>query len=101
MTDDAERIDDVQEFREALDDLVGAAQRGDVDDGAIVGLLTMYLAGLRGQVRLPLGMEPNEARPFADRLEDYVGETVEVDLVVTEDVISDLRLQLSAFEDER
>ena len=45
-------------------------------------------------------MEPDEARPFVKQLEDNVGETVEVEVVVADDVISDLRLQLSAFGDE-
>ncbi|AQL43140.1 hypothetical protein BV210_10620 [Halorientalis sp. IM1011] len=91
-------IDDVEAFRTALTELLAAAEEGDVSSDAVVGLLTAQLAGMRGDVRLPLSMPPERAREFTDEASEHVGERMEVDLLVSEDVIRDLELQLQVFE---
>ena len=96
----SDEIEDVEEFRAALTDLFAAADEGGVASDAVVGLLTAQLAGMRGDVRLPLSMPPGRAREFTADLRDHVGETMEVELLVSEDVIRDLELQLQAFEAE-
>ncbi|RXK47297.1 hypothetical protein [Halorientalis pallida] len=93
-----EPIDDVEAFRTELTELLAAAEAGDVASDAVVGLLTAQLAGMRGDVRLPLSMPPERAREFTDEASDHVGERMEVDLLVSEDVIRDLELQLQVFE---
>lgn len=96
MTD----MDDVEDFSERFDELLAEADAAGVSTDAVGALLTMYLAGMRGRVRLPLSMEPGEARAFAETLRERVGETVEVELSVTEDVVRDVELQLEAFDDD-
>jgi hypothetical protein len=93
-------IDDAEDFRTELAELLAAADDAGVDSDAVVGLLTAHLAGLRGSVRLPLSMPPDRAREFTDRASEHVGERMEVDLVVSEDAIADLELQLQVFEGE-
>ncbi|SDF42740.1 hypothetical protein [Halorientalis regularis] len=96
-----ESIDDVEAFRAELTELLAAAEEGSVSSDAVVGLLTAQLAGMRGDVRLPLSMPPERAREFTDEASDHVGERMEVDLLVSEDVIQDLELQLQVFERRR
>ncbi|WP_424017533.1 hypothetical protein ACOZ4N_16925 [Halorientalis pallida] len=96
-----ESIDDVEAFRAELTELLAAAEDGGVSSDAVVGLLTAQLAGMRGDVRLPLSMPPERAREFTDEASDHVGERMEVDLLVSEDVIQDLELQLQVFERRR
>ncbi|SEO34933.1 hypothetical protein SAMN05216388_1011102 [Halorientalis persicus] len=96
-----ESIDDVETFRAELTELLAAAEDGGVSSDAVVGLLTAQLAGMRGDVRLPLSMPPERAREFTDEASDHVGERMEVDLLVSEDVIQDLELQLQVFERRR
>lgn len=91
-------IDDVEAFRTELTELLAAAEEGDVSSDAVVGLLTAQLAGMRGDVRLPLSMPPERAREFTDEASEHIGERMEVDLLVSEDVIQDLELQLQVFE---
>jgi hypothetical protein len=93
-----ESIDDVEAFRAELTELLAAAEEGDVSSDAAVGLLTAQLAGMRGDVRLPLSMPPERAREFTDEASEHVDERMEVDLLVSEDVIRDLELQLQVFE---
>ena len=93
-------IDDAEEFRTALSDLLAAAETAGIDSETMAGLMTAHLAGLRGTVRLPLSMPPDRAREFTDRASDHVGEPMEVELVVSEDVIDELELQLRVFEGE-
>jgi len=92
-------IDDHEQFREELGDLLAAAEAGEVSHDAVAGLLTLYLARLRGDVRLPLGMEPPRARAFRERAADHVGETMELDVRVSEEMLEEIDLQLSAFGD--
>lgn len=88
---------DEERFRERVESLLDDAA-GEVEEDAVAGLLTAYLARLRGDVRLPLGMGPDRARAFRGRLDDHVGGTVEVELLVTDEVLAALDLQLSAVE---
>jgi len=92
-------IDDLEDFRAALTDLMAAAEDADLPSDAIAGLLTAHLAGVRGNVRLPLSMPPARAREFTEEIRDHVGERMQVDLLVSEEVIDDLELQLQVFED--
>lgn len=94
MTD----IEDFSDVSESLSDLLAAAEAADIPREALVGLLTARLAAMRGTVRLPLSMPPTRAREFTDRARDHVGETMQVELLVSEDVVDDLELQLDAFE---
>lgn len=96
MTD----VEDLTDVRAELSEVLVAAREGDVSQEAVVGLLTEQLAGMRGSVRLPLSMPPDRAREFTDRAADHVGETMEVELLVSEDVVADLELQLGAFDRE-
>lgn len=98
MTESEFDIDDAEAFRERLDDLLAAADRGGVPSDAIAGLLTAYLAQLRGDVRLPLGMPPERAREFREQAAEHEHETMEVELLITEEVLDELDLQLSAFD---
>jgi hypothetical protein len=93
-------IDDAEDFRTELAELLAAADAAGVDSDAVAGLLTAHLAGIRGSVRLPLSMPPDRAREFTDRASEHVGERMEVDLVVSEDVLADLELQLQVVEDD-
>lgn len=93
-------IEDTDDFRDALASLLSEAEAAGVETDAMAGLLTAHLAGLRGSVRLPLSMPPARAREFTDRASDHVGERMEVDLLVSEDVIDELELQLRVFEGE-
>jgi len=93
-------IDDAEDFRTELAELLATADAAGVDSDAVAGLLTAHLAGHRGTVRLPLSMPPDRAREFTDCAREHVGEPMEVDLVVSEDVIADLELQLRVFEDD-
>lgn len=94
---DTNDVEDTEDVRRALRDLLEAAEDAGVDSDALAGLLTVHLAGVRGDVRLPLSMAPEEALTFRQRVADHVGETVEVELLVSEDVLGDVDLQLSAF----
>lgn len=96
-----EPIDDHETFREELEALLSAAEAGDVSQDAVAGLLTLYLARIRGDVRLPLGMEPGRARRFRERAAEHVGETIELELQVSEELLEEMALQLSAFDDEQ
>lgn len=100
MDADGFDVEDSEDLREALGALLVAAEEAGVSRDAMAGLLTVYLARLRGDVRLPLGMEPPRAREFRERAADHLGETMEVELVVTPDVLDEIDLQLSAFEDD-
>ncbi|WP_336001626.1 hypothetical protein [Halorientalis halophila] len=94
-----EDIEDDEDFREALTALLEAAEAGNVSSEAVAGLLTLQLAGVRGDVRLPLAMPPERARRFTETARENVGERMEVELLVSEDVVHDLELQLQAFAD--
>ncbi|WP_136716748.1 hypothetical protein [Halorientalis salina] len=94
MTD----IEDADDFRAALLELLADAERAGVSADAVTGLLTAHLAAMRGDVRLPLSMPPDRAREFADRAGDHQGETMQVELQVSEAVLDDLELQLQVFE---
>lgn len=101
MTDEdgpvaAEQITDVESFRTGLRDLLVAADEAGVEAEVIVGLLTANLAALRGEVRLPLSMPPERAREFLALARDREGETMEVELELTDAVAADVELQLSA-----
>ena len=91
-------IEDVDDFRAAFVELLTDAERADVSLDAMTGLLTAHLAAMRGTVRLPLSMPPERAREFTDRAREHRGETMEVELRISEAVIDDLDLQLQAFE---
>ena len=93
MTD----IEDVDDFRTALMDLLADAEQAGVSADAMTGLLTAHLAAMRGSVRLPLSMPPERAREFTDRAWEHRDETMQVDLHISEAVIDDLELQLQAF----
>lgn len=99
MTEIAD-VDDTETFRAALRDLLAAGEAAGVSQDAMTGLLTAHLAAMRGQVRLPLSMPPARAREFTDRARDHQGETMQVELRVTESVVDDLELQLQVFETE-
>lgn len=92
-------IDDAEDFRVALADLLAEAEAAGVDTDTMTSLVTAHLAGLRGSVRLPLSMPPDRAREFTDRAREHVGEPMEVELVVSEDVLAELDLQLRVFQD--
>lgn len=89
---------DTEEFRDAVGELLVEAE-GDVDESTMAAVLTAYCAPLRGDVRLPLGMEPERARELRAELADRVGETVELDVAVTPELLEELDLQLRAFEE--
>jgi FixJ family two-component response regulator len=91
-------IDDEDDFRTALADLLAEAEAAGVDTDTMTSLMTAHLTGLRGSVRLPLSMPPARAREFTDRAREHVGEPMEVELVVSEDVLAELELQLRVFE---
>jgi hypothetical protein len=95
MTD--HEIEDIEDFRAALAGLMTAAEDADLSSDAMAGLLTAHLAGARGNVRLPLSMPPARAREFTDEMRQHVGETMQVELLVSEEVIDDLELQLQVF----
>jgi hypothetical protein len=92
---DVETADD---FRRELTELLQNAEAAGVSPDAVTGLLTAHLAGMRGAVRLPLSMPPDRARTFTDRARDHQGDTMEVELHVSEDVLEELELQLQVFE---
>jgi hypothetical protein len=100
VTRDRDPIDGDEAFREELEALLSAAEAGDVSQDAVAGLLTLYLARIRGDVRLPLGMEPDRARRFRERAAEHVGETMELELQVSTELLEEMALQLSAFETE-
>lgn len=91
-------IEDIEDVRERLRRLLAEAEAADVSRDALAGLLTAHLAGIRGDVRLPLGMPPDRARAFADRANEHVGETMEVELRISAEVLDELELQLEVFE---
>lgn len=92
----AEAVTDVESFRTGLRDLLVAADEAGVEADAMVGLLTANLAALRGEVRLPLSIPPERAREFLAVARDREGETMEVELELTDAVADDVELQLSA-----
>lgn len=98
MADYQFNIDDNEDLREALGALLSAAEAAGVSTDAMAGLLTVYLARLRGDVRLPLGMKPAHAQEFHDRAADHLQETMQVELIVTPSVLDEIDLQLRAFE---
>lgn len=100
MDPEAIQIDGDEDFNEALGDLLVAADTAGVSQDTMAGLLTAYLARLRGDIRLPLGMEPERARHFRERAEEHLRETMEVEVVITPDVLEEIDLQLSAFESD-
>jgi len=98
MTDSDDTVADIDDVRDRLTDLFADAEAAGVERDALVGLLTAHLAAMRGSVRLPLSMPPDRAREFTDRASDHLGERMEVELLVSEDVVTDLELQLHVFE---
>jgi len=90
-------IEDVDDFRAAFVDLLAEAERADVSPDAMTGLLTAHLAAMRGSVRLPLSMPPERARELTERAREHHGETMQVELHISEEVIDDLELQLQVF----
>lgn len=93
-------IQDGEDFREALGELLAAAQAAGVPTGELTALMTVYLAALREDVRLPLSVSPERARAFREQFADNLGETAEFEMLVTEAVLDDIDLQLEAFDDE-
>lgn len=89
---------DTADFRDAVGDLLVEAE-GDVDEETMAAVLTAYCARLRDEVRFPLGMAPDAARSFRAELDDHVGETVELEVAVTPELLEELDLQLEAFEE--
>lgn len=89
---------DTAEFRDAVGDLLVEAE-GEVDEETMAAVLTAYCARLRGEVRFPLGMPPDEARAFRSELGEHVGEAVELEVAVTPELLDELDLQLEAFEE--
>jgi uncharacterized protein (DUF2267 family) len=87
-------IEDESDFRAALRELLTSAAAADVPPEVTTGLLTAHLAAIRGDVRLPLSMPPARAQTFLERVRDHEGETMQVDVQVTESVIDELALQL-------
>jgi len=94
------QIDSPETLREALTELLEKANENDIPRKTVVGLLTAYLAQLRGDVRLPLGMDPERAAQFRETAGDNINETIEVELRITQDVIDELDLQLRAIDPE-
>jgi hypothetical protein len=90
-------VEDAEAFREALGDLLRAAQENGVPQDSLTGLMTVYLAALRGDVRLPLSVSPERAETFHEQFADNLGETAEFELLVSQDVLDDIDLQLEAF----
>lgn len=98
MSDSDDAVADIDDVRDRLQTLFADAETAGIERDAVVGLLTAHLAAMRGSVRLPLSMPPDRAREFADRASEHVGERMEVELLVSEDVVNDLELQLRVFE---
>lgn len=90
---------DTDEFREAVGDLLVEAD-GEVDESTMAAVLTAYTARLHGEVRFPLGMEPEKARAFHEELREHVGEAVELEVAVTPELLEEIDLQLRAFSEE-
>lgn len=88
---------DTAAFRDAVGDLLAEAE-GELDEATMAAVLTAYTAQLRGRVRLPLDARPGEARALREGMVDHVGDTMEVELVVTDEVLAELDLQLRTFE---
>ncbi|MFB6165789.1 MAG: hypothetical protein ABEJ31_11575 [Haloarculaceae archaeon] len=91
-------VEDLEDFRAALSALLADAEAAGVSRDARIGLLSAHLAALRGTVRLPLSMPPARARTFTDRAAERVGQSMEVELLLTDEVIDELELQLQVFE---
>lgn len=89
---------DTAEFRDAVGDLLVEAE-GEVSEDAMAAVLTAYCAQLRGEVRFPLGMEPDRARRLRAELDDHVGEAVELEVAVTPALLDEIDLQLRTFEE--
>lgn len=90
-------IEDAEDFREQLEALLMAAQESGVADDSLAGLLTVYLAALRDDVRLPVGVSPERAEEFHEEFSRNLGETAEFELLITQEVLDDVDLQLEAF----
>ncbi|MFB6171119.1 MAG: hypothetical protein ABEJ23_01200 [Haloarculaceae archaeon] len=90
-------VETAEDFREALETLLMDAQGAGVPDDSLAGLLTVYLAALRGDVRLPVGVAPDRAEAFHDRFAENLGETAEFEVLITQEVLDDVDLQLEAF----
>ena len=88
---------DTDEFRDAVGDLLREAD-GELDEATMAAVLTAYTAQLRGEVRFPLGMAPEEARTLRAELDEHVGEAIELEVAVTPDLLEELDLQLRTFE---
>jgi hypothetical protein len=88
---------DTDEFRDAVGDLLREAD-GELDEATMAAVLTAYTAQLRGEVRFPLGMPPEEARTLRAELDEHVGEAIELEVAVTPDLLDELDLQLRTFE---
>jgi len=93
-------VEDAEEFREALGDLLESAQEAGIPQDSLTGLMTVYLAALREDVRLPLSVSPERAEEFRERFAENLGETAEFELVVSEEVLDDVDLQLEAFRED-
>lgn len=93
-------IEEAEDFREALETLLMDAQEAGVHDDSLTGLLTVYLAALRGDVRLPVGVTPDRAEEFHEKFSQNLGETAEFEVLMTQEVLDDIDLQLEAFRDE-
>ena len=91
---------DTDEFRDAVGDLLREAD-GEVDEATMAAVLTAYTARLRGEIRFPLGMEPDGARALRAELDDHLGEAIELEVAVTPDLLEELDLQLRTFESGR
>lgn len=89
---------DTDEFRDAVGDLLVEAD-GELDESTMAAVLTAYTARLRGEVRFPLGMEPEKAAALRAELDDHVGEAVELEVAVTPDLLEELDLQLGVFSE--
>lgn len=90
-------VEDAEDFREGLETLLMDAQAAGVPDDSLAGLLTVYLAALRGDVRLPVGVSPERAEEFHDRFSQTLGKTAEFEVLITQEVLDEVDLQLEAF----
>lgn len=87
---------DIEAFRdtigEALDDT-------DAAPSATARVLEAYAASLRSRVRFPLDMTPAEARTFREEMADHAGDTLELEVVVTDELLDGLDIQLAAIDE--
>lgn len=84
---------DTDAFRDAVE---SAVVESDVEPGTMARVLEAQTAALRGQVRFPLDVSPAEAETLREELDDRVGDTMELEIAVTEALLDGLDVQLAA-----